>query len=57
MRSVIESVYPNSTLQERVYNITYFLNKYSPDLINYLYNEINLWDFDHQVIGISPDGE
>ncbi|MCB0722057.1 MAG: bacillithiol biosynthesis cysteine-adding enzyme BshC [Ignavibacteriae bacterium] len=57
MRSVIESVYPNSTLQERVYNIIYFLNKYSPDLINYLYNEINLWDFDHQVIGISPDEE
>jgi bacillithiol biosynthesis cysteine-adding enzyme BshC len=57
MRSVVKAVYPGGVLQERVYNIVYFLNKYSPDFIDYLYNEINLQDFDHQLINVTPDEE
>ncbi len=55
MRSVINAIYPGSVLQERVYNITYFLNKYGPEFIEYLYNEIDINKFEHQVIFINPD--
>lgn len=55
MKSVVKAVYPDGVLQERVYNISYFLNKYSPDFIDYLYNEINLQDFDHQLINVTPE--
>lgn len=55
MKSVIKSVYPDNTLQERVFNISYFLNKYSFDFIDYLYNEIDIYDFNHQLIFINPE--
>lgn len=55
MKSVVKAVYSGGLLQERIYNISYFLNKYSPDFIDYLYNEIDIRDYDHQLINVSPE--
>ena len=55
MRSIVKAIYPDNTLQERVYNIIYFLNKYSFDFIDYLFNEIDIYDFEHQLIFINPE--
>lgn len=55
MRSVINAIYPESVLQERVFNVTYFLNKYGPEFVEYLYNEIDINNFEHQVIFVNPD--
>jgi bacillithiol synthase len=55
LRSVVKAVYPDNTLQERVFNISYFLNKYSFDFVDYLYNEMDIYDFDHQVIFVNPE--
>ncbi|MEN3039147.1 MAG: bacillithiol biosynthesis BshC, partial [Candidatus Kryptonium sp.] len=41
---------PEDELQERVLNITYFLNKYSFELIGKLFNEFDVFDFNHQLI-------
>ncbi|MCX7763239.1 MAG: bacillithiol biosynthesis cysteine-adding enzyme BshC [Candidatus Kryptonium sp.] len=41
---------PEDELQERVLNITYFLNKYSFELIDRLFDEFELFDFNHQLI-------
>lgn len=46
-------VYPDDTLQERVLNITYFLNKYGTDLIEKLITEIKIDKFEHQLIYLS----
>ncbi len=45
-------LFPESNLQERVLNFTYFVNKYGPDFLNKLYNEIKIDKFEHQVIEI-----
>jgi len=45
-------VYPDNILQERVLNITYFLNKYGTEFINYLFGEIVIDDYGHQVIEV-----
>ena len=55
MRSVVGAIYPGSVLQERVFNVGYFLNKYGPEFVEYLYNEIDINNFEHQVILINPD--
>lgn len=41
---------PEDELQERVLNITYFLNKYSLSLIEKLFDELEAFDFNHQVV-------
>jgi bacillithiol biosynthesis cysteine-adding enzyme BshC len=41
---------PEDELQERVLNITYFLNKYSLGLIEKLFDELEAFDFNHQVV-------
>ena len=45
-------LFPESNLQERILNFTYFVNKYGPDFLNRLYNEIQIDKFEHQVIEI-----
>jgi bacillithiol synthase len=45
-------LFPESNLQERVLNFTYFVNKYGPEILNRLYNEIQIDKFEHQVIEI-----
>ncbi len=41
---------PEGELQERVLNITYFLNKYGLGLIEKLFDELEAFDFNHQVV-------
>lgn len=41
---------PNKNLQERELNIFYFINKYGFGLIDKLFNELNVSEFNHQII-------
>jgi uncharacterized protein YllA (UPF0747 family) len=47
---VTNNIYPNHNLQERVINITYFLNKYDDAFMKKLFHEIDVLNFNHQVI-------
>lgn len=49
---VTNSVLPNSVLQERVINFIYFANKYSPDIIKHLFDELSINKFEHQIISL-----
>jgi uncharacterized protein YllA (UPF0747 family) len=49
---VTNNIFPKNHLQERVINITYFLNKYDFGFISRLYHEIDVLNFNHQVIEI-----
>jgi len=53
LKSVIESVYPDGILQERCINVTYYLNKYGPDIVKELYQTIEINKHNHQVISLS----
>ncbi|CUS99294.1 bacillithiol biosynthesis cysteine-adding enzyme BshC [Candidatus Chrysopegis kryptomonas] len=44
------NLFPEEELQERILNITYFLNKYGFDLIEKLFNEFDAFDFNHQIV-------
>lgn len=44
------NLYPANQLQERTFNITPFLIKYSYDFIDKLYHEIEIESHDHQII-------
>lgn len=43
-------LFPDSNLQERVFNFTLFFNKYGPEFLKKLFNEIQIDKFEHQVI-------
>ncbi|MBZ0204284.1 MAG: bacillithiol biosynthesis cysteine-adding enzyme BshC [Ignavibacteria bacterium] len=47
---VTNNVYPNHNLQERVFNIAYFLNKYDDAFIKKFFHETDALNFNHQVI-------
>jgi uncharacterized protein YllA (UPF0747 family) len=47
---VVNNIYPNHNLQERVINIAYFLNKYDNAFIKKLFHETDVLNFNHQVI-------
>lgn len=47
---VTNNIYPDSTLQERTINVTYFLNKYDDAFIRKLFEELKIDEFKHQVI-------
>jgi bacillithiol synthase len=47
---VVNNIYPNHNLQERVINISYFLNKYDDAFMKKLFHEIDVMNFSHQVI-------
>ncbi len=47
---VVNNIYPNHNLQERVINISYFLNKYDEAFMKKLFHEIDAMNFNHQVI-------
>lgn len=55
LTSVINSVYPNGTPQERCINISYFINKYGVQFIDDLYSVMEINKYAHQVI-YSGDG-
>ena len=41
---------PGGSLQERELNILYYLNRYGPDLMRWLMNEIDITAFKHQIL-------
>ncbi len=45
-------LYPLENLQEREINFIYFYNKYGKELINKIYNDISISEFEHQVISL-----
>lgn len=45
-------LYPLENLQEREINFTYFYNKYGKELLNKIYDEISISEFEHQIITI-----
>jgi bacillithiol synthase len=47
---VTNNIFPEHSLQERILNIVYFLNKYDEDFIKKLFREIDALNFNHQVI-------
>jgi len=49
---VTNNIYPDKKLQERMINITYFLNKYDYAFIERLFSETDILNFNHQVIEI-----
>ena len=49
----INSLYPNSNLQERELNFFYFAHKYGLDILKQIFNELEINRFKHQVISLS----
>lgn len=47
---ISEALYPDQNLQEREINFTYFYNKYGPEFIGKLFEEISISNFEHQLI-------
>ncbi len=45
-------IYPNNNLQERELTILNFVNKYGFDFFDWLYNELNVREFKHQILEI-----
>ncbi|HEY4613151.1 MAG TPA: bacillithiol biosynthesis cysteine-adding enzyme BshC [Bacteroidota bacterium] len=43
-------LYPNGNFQERELNIVYFLNKYGLEFVKWLYGELSIEKFKHQII-------
>lgn len=43
-------LYPNENLQERELNFTYFANKYGLDILRWIYNELSINKFEHQIL-------
>jgi bacillithiol biosynthesis cysteine-adding enzyme BshC len=49
---VTNNIYPNHTMQERVINVTYFLNKYGDEFIKKLFDETDVCIFKQHVIEV-----
>lgn len=47
---VASLLYPNSNFQERELNVLYFLNKYGMEFLRWLYGELKVDYFKHQII-------
>lgn len=57
LNMIAANIYPGNTYQERVINISYFINKYGFKIIDRLYDEIKVDEFSHQVITPEPDNQ
>ncbi|MEE9431622.1 MAG: bacillithiol biosynthesis cysteine-adding enzyme BshC [Melioribacteraceae bacterium] len=44
------NLYPNGNLQERELSIINFINKYGMDFFDWLYNELEIGEFEHQIL-------
>ncbi|MBE2255071.1 MAG: bacillithiol biosynthesis cysteine-adding enzyme BshC [Ignavibacteria bacterium] len=53
VKNITNNIYPENKLQERVLNISYFLNKYGFSLIRFLKDNIKISGFEHQLIDMS----
>lgn len=49
-RKVADAVFPEQMLQERHSGIMYFINRYGPDVIDKVYNDLNIDVDEHQTI-------
>lgn len=49
---VTNNIYPLGKLQERIINVLYFLNKYDEVFIKKLFDEVDVNNFNHQVIEV-----
>lgn len=52
LNKIFNSVFPNSFLQERVINFSYYYNKYGKEIFSTLFDEISISKFEHQIIEI-----
>ncbi|MBU1100966.1 MAG: bacillithiol biosynthesis cysteine-adding enzyme BshC [Bacteroidetes bacterium] len=52
IEKAVTMIYPGSNLQEREINYIYFANKYGPDFLTDLYNNLSINIFKHQFIEI-----
>lgn len=53
LNNIRNNLFPGDKLQERTINILYFLNKYNLDTIDFIFEKLNLFDFNHQLIDLS----
>jgi len=44
------NLFPNNNLQEREFNFTYFVNKYSNEFIKIIFDKLQINKFEHQII-------
>ncbi|MCP5063652.1 MAG: bacillithiol biosynthesis cysteine-adding enzyme BshC [Ignavibacteriae bacterium] len=44
------NLYPNNNLQERELSVINFINKYGLDFFDWLYNELEINEFEHQIL-------
>lgn len=54
LKKVLTNILPDNNLQERVLNISYFLNKYGMEFINHMMQEVDIDEFEHQLIPAEP---
>jgi len=52
LNKIILNLFPNKEYQERILNSYYYQIKYGPDFIDYIYDTIDIDDWDHQLIFI-----
>lgn len=50
INKVLALLLPNGNLQEREINFIYFANKYGVDFVKWLYNELKINKFEHQIL-------
>jgi len=48
-----QMLYPQNTFQERIFNLTHFVNRYGFDFVNYLYQNLDLDSVDHHVLELN----
>jgi bacillithiol biosynthesis cysteine-adding enzyme BshC len=53
LKSISELIFPEDNMQERFYNISYYLNKYGIQFIDYLISKINIYSFEHQIVDVN----
>lgn len=50
IKKATQVMYPNNNFQEREIHFSYFMNKYGRDILKWVFNEININKFEHQII-------
>ena len=53
LKSVSDMIFPVGNLQERYFNIINYLNKYSLKLIDFLFEQLKIGKFEHQLIDLN----
>jgi bacillithiol synthase len=50
IRKAAATIFPNENFQEREFTVLQFMNKYGPEFTKWLFNEITIDRFEHQVL-------